>query len=277
MFEGVLKESFTQQIVDPKWLAILDKRAFDTWEKKHKVSVNTSINEALVAYVGKPLDKLLTYLAFNHSQHCAPSILSSGLASLPLSYIYKYGKNTKIRTTGKLPTGESLNGKRAYEMMLPYFTTVEMTPDEVYSLGERMLGQLYPKAVEIAKKITNKTREDQAIEELKKHLEDRSMYFNDEKIPQNESNKDAFDKCTSMAKAKIYCPKRYQAMKAWFEYVNCKYFISNRKRDINHISMHSVTLFEELQERSTLACGTITSNRSGLPKKICGLKEKKVK
>lgn len=218
--KGVLRESFTQQIVDPKWLAKLDKRAFDTWEKKHKVSVNTSINEALVAYLGKPLDKLLTYLAFNHSQYCAPSILSSGLASLPLSYIYKYGKNTKIRTTGKLPTGESLNGKRAYEMMLPYFTTIEMTPDEVYSLGERMLGQLYPKAVEIAKKITNKTCEDQAIEELKKHLEDRSMYFNDEKIPQNESNKDAFDKCTSMAKAKIYCPKRYQAMKAWFEYVN---------------------------------------------------------
>lgn len=277
MFEGVLRESFTQQIVDPKWLAKLDKRAFDTWEKKHKVSVNTSINEALVAYLGKPLDTLLTYLAFNHSQYCAPSILSSGLASLPLSYIYKYGKNTKIRTTGKLPTGESLNGKRAYEMMLPYFTTIEMTPDEVYSLGERMLGQLYPKAVEIAKKITNKTCEDQAIEELKKHLEDRSMYFNDEKIPQNESNKDAFDKCTSMATAKIYCPKRYQAMKAWFEYVNCKYFISNRKRDINHISMHSVTLFEELQERSTLACGTITSNRSGLPKEICGLKEKKVK
>ena len=39
----------------------------------------------------------------------------------------------------------------------------------------------------------------------------------------------------------------------------------------------SVALFEELQERKTLACGTVTSNRSGLPKEICGPKEQKVK
>ena len=39
----------------------------------------------------------------------------------------------------------------------------------------------------------------------------------------------------------------------------------------------SVPLFEELEERKTLACGTVRSNRSGLPKEICGLKEKKVK
>ena len=39
----------------------------------------------------------------------------------------------------------------------------------------------------------------------------------------------------------------------------------------------SVTLFEELEERKTIACGTVRSNRSGLPKEICGLKEKKVK
>ena len=39
----------------------------------------------------------------------------------------------------------------------------------------------------------------------------------------------------------------------------------------------SVTLFEELEERKTLACGTVRSNGSGLPKEICGLKEKKVK
>ena len=39
----------------------------------------------------------------------------------------------------------------------------------------------------------------------------------------------------------------------------------------------SVALFEELEERKTLACGTVRSNRSGLPKEICGIKEKKVK
>ena len=36
----------------------------------------------------------------------------------------------------------------------------------------------------------------------------------------------------------------------------------------------SVTLFEELEERETLACGTVTPNRQGLPKEICGVKEK---
>ena len=40
----------------------------------------------------------------------------------------------------------------------------------------------------------------------------------------------------------------------------------------------SVGLFEELEERKTLACGTVRSNsRKGLPKEIFGLKEKKVK
>ena len=39
----------------------------------------------------------------------------------------------------------------------------------------------------------------------------------------------------------------------------------------------SVALFEELEDRKTLACGTVRSNRIGLPKEICGLKEKCVK
>ena len=39
----------------------------------------------------------------------------------------------------------------------------------------------------------------------------------------------------------------------------------------------SVQLFEDLEERRTLACGTVRSNRVGLPKEICGVKEQKVK
>ena len=39
----------------------------------------------------------------------------------------------------------------------------------------------------------------------------------------------------------------------------------------------SVTLFEVLEERKALACGTVRSNRSGLPKEICGVQEKKIK
>ncbi|KAL9985240.1 hypothetical protein ACROYT_G007617 [Oculina patagonica] len=195
---GVLNETFTQEMLDPKWLAKLKKSASLEWEKEHNVTVRASINEALVSYVGKPLDNLLQYLEFNHSQFCAPSNVSSGLATLPVSHVYKNGRKTRIKTTGILPTGESLSGKKAYEMMLPYFTTNQMTPDQVYSLGEKMLNQLYPRTVEIAKKITGKSNEDQAIKELKKRLADQSMFFNDEKIPENESNKDAFSKCTTL-------------------------------------------------------------------------------
>lgn len=217
---GVLNESYTQEMLDPKWLANLQKDAAEAWERDHKETVRTSINEALVEYVGKPLDSLLNYLEFNHSQYCVPSNISSGLATLPLEYIYKNGKNTGVKTTGKLPNGEPLSGKKAYEMILPYFTTNQMTPDQVFSLGHEMLNKLYPRAVEIAKKITGKQDEAQAVDEFKKRLEDQSMFFNDEKIPENESNKDAFAKCTSMEQAKIYCPKRYKAMLTWFEYVN---------------------------------------------------------
>ena len=39
----------------------------------------------------------------------------------------------------------------------------------------------------------------------------------------------------------------------------------------------SVGLFEELEGRKTLACGTVRSNRLGLPKDICDLKAKDVK
>lgn len=91
-----------------------------------------------------------------------------------------------------------------------------------------MLNQLYPRAVEIAKKITGERDEGKAVEDFKKRLEDQSMFFNDEKIPENESNKDAFSKCTSMETAKIYCPKRYKAMLTWFDYVNSKFSIAVR-------------------------------------------------
>ena len=39
----------------------------------------------------------------------------------------------------------------------------------------------------------------------------------------------------------------------------------------------SMGLFEELEGRKTLACGTVRSNRQGLPKDICDLKAKEVK
>ncbi|XP_068740559.1 uncharacterized protein [Montipora capricornis] len=234
---GVLNESYTKEMRDAKWLADLDLSVSQAWEKKHGKSVRASIDEALVEYVGRPLDSLLKYLEFNHSQYCVPSNISSGLATLPLQFIYRNGTSTGKRTNPKLPFGEDLNGTKAYEMILPYFTTNQMSPDEVYALGERMLNKLYPRAVVIAKKITGKQNDSEAVEDFKKRLEDQSMFFNEEKIPENESNKEAFSKCTSMETAKKYCPMRHKAMLTWFDTVNA--ILGSLAPKTNHMFYHT--------------------------------------
>ena len=86
------------------------------------------------------------YLELEHSLHCVPSNVSSGLASLPLDFVWFNGtKNTSWPTSKMLPNStEELSGKRAYSMILPYFTTNEMTPLEVHQLGKDQLKALYP-------------------------------------------------------------------------------------------------------------------------------------
>jgi len=85
------------------------------------------------------------YLEFEHYLYCVPSNVSSGLATLPLDHVWFKGtENTSWPTNRKLPTGEELDGKKAYSMILPYFTTNEMTPDDVYNLGYEQLNKLYP-------------------------------------------------------------------------------------------------------------------------------------
>ena len=71
--------------------------------------------------------------------------MSSGLATLPLSFVYVNDTAEKSRPTNKsLPTGEKLNGKKSYEKIVTYFTTNSMTPDEINKLGFKMLNELYP-------------------------------------------------------------------------------------------------------------------------------------
>ena len=84
------------------------------------------------------------FLATESMQHCVPSTVSSGLANLPLDYVYVNGSRTNQRTTKKLPTGEPLDGKKSYEMIMPYFTTLDISPDEVAKIGFDMLNKLYP-------------------------------------------------------------------------------------------------------------------------------------
>ena len=78
-------------------------------------------------------------------QHCVSSTVSSGLASLPLPFVYVNNTADKSRPTNKsLPTGEKLDGKKSYEQIVSYFTTNSMSPDEINKLGFEMLNELYP-------------------------------------------------------------------------------------------------------------------------------------
>lgn len=43
-----------------------------------------------------------------------------------------------------LPTGQPLNGSKAYLELLSFFTTINSSPDEVQGLGYKMLAALYP-------------------------------------------------------------------------------------------------------------------------------------
>ena len=84
------------------------------------------------------------FLETENLYHCVPSSVSSGLANLPVPYVYVNGSPTDEVTTKVLPTGEPLSGKKAYESILPFFTTTTKTPNEVHDLGRKMLDELYP-------------------------------------------------------------------------------------------------------------------------------------
>lgn len=85
------------------------------------------------------------YLKLEHSRHCVPSNVSSGLAGLPLTHVWFDGRqNVSFPTTQTLPTGEKLNGSWAYSQIMSYFTTNQMTPLQVHELGKKQLDILYP-------------------------------------------------------------------------------------------------------------------------------------
>ena len=82
------------------------------------------------------------YLQTENLEHCVPSSVSSGLGSLPLSYVYINGTQTAETTSKQLPSGEALNGRKAYE-------SISKTSDQVHQLGKGMLRKLYPEVTSL--------------------------------------------------------------------------------------------------------------------------------
>ena len=65
--------------------------------------------------------------------------------------------------------------------------------------------------------MTGLFNESQATEKFKERLTDRSQYYNEESFPQNESFAVARKWCLNVVNATKFCPKRWEALQAWFD------------------------------------------------------------
>lgn len=91
------------------------------------------------------LSSLCRFLEEEYIDYCVPSNVSSGLGGLPLSSVWYKGKENKSWPTDPtLPNGDKLDGPYSYSLIMPYFTTNNMTPIDVHNLGKKQLDKLYP-------------------------------------------------------------------------------------------------------------------------------------
>ncbi|XP_032229067.1 uncharacterized protein LOC5504853 [Nematostella vectensis] len=234
---GVLNMSFAKQIMAEEYLSELHRQPSELlkWGRDRVTPVNGTLQDALIRYVGRPLHSLIRYLETNYSRHCVRSNISSGLSSLPLPYVYVDNVPTHP-STGRLPTGERLNGTEIYRKLMAYFTTTEDTPDEIHKLGEELLPSLYEELLQLARKISGEKDNDKAKLKVQEEFNKPSNYFNETSIPANESDKNAHKLCSSVDTAKAHCPVRWRAMENWFQYVRQLSTLLNTKiMDLFHM------------------------------------------
>ena len=87
------------------------------------------------------------YLENDHYNKCRPDKGGpGGFSGLPVDYVYNNGVADKSKPTTKiLPIGsQKIDGNKSYELILGYFTTKDISPDDVHKLGWKMVNSLYP-------------------------------------------------------------------------------------------------------------------------------------
>ena len=144
---GVLDEWYAKVYLRPQYLTKLGSGVNARWKAQHSgQSVKEAIKEALVKGFGEPVLNLIHFLEYKHSLHCLPTKVASGLANLPVDFVYTGGvPDVKNKTTKVLPgTGQELNGTRTYSMMLSYFTTINISAEDIYEEGRKQLKTFMP-------------------------------------------------------------------------------------------------------------------------------------
>ncbi|KAJ7353997.1 hypothetical protein OS493_030847 [Desmophyllum pertusum] len=172
-----------------------------TWYKTRGESVHTSLKRFLLVYLGEPLTRLISG--------------ATGMAKLPLRSVYADGSRDPSKpTTGRLPNGDVINGTNSYKMLLPFFTSSSITPEELRSMGYKKLKALLGQVKELAQQYTG-LHDNSAVVKFKQVLKSRDMFFNDDTFPANESGEEAFMKCADTKGARVFCPVRWKALKKW--------------------------------------------------------------
>ena len=217
---GVLSERFAKMLINPSYYSKISDDESQKLQTNFNKEIHQEISEVLVQYLGSPLHDFINFLKNNHTRHCVPADVASGLANLPLRRVWLDQKETDIETTRTLPTGERLNGSKTYEMILPYFSTTDQyNATSINALGENEKSGIYDQIKQIAMKITKKP-ETEAVTALKIDLEHPRHFFNTTPIPDSENGAVGGSRCKSMKSAKENCPVRYAAIQAWFDYAH---------------------------------------------------------
>ena len=112
-----------------------------------------------------------------------------------------------------------MNGKQFWELIFLSLKWKGYSFDSMPLPVPRILIFFVFQVVDIAKKYTGKSNETEAIQAFRDILNSSSMWHNNGSFPKNESDENAFKKCTSPETAAQFCPVRWKAVnkyEIWF-------------------------------------------------------------
>lgn len=74
--------------------------------------------------------------------------------------------------------------------------------------------------MQLVKDFTGNSDDIKARDLFISEIQAADKFFNDNPFPSNESDENAFIKCFDAVSAKLYCPKRWEAMQTWIKDTN---------------------------------------------------------